>query len=122
MADVQIKLSLMWAALMLTYLLGDVLRIFSGDAFSGKAGDLAQFTQGMWLGIAVLMVLPILMIVLSVILPYPMNRWVNIILAAGFFLFNLVGLPTYPGAYDKFLLVVSLVFNVMVVWTAWHWR
>lgn len=122
MADVQIKLSLMWAALMLTYLLGDVLRIFSGDAFSGKAGDLAQFTQGMWLGIAVLMVLPILMIVLSLILPYPINRWVNIILAAGFFLFNLVGLPTYPGAYDKFLLVISLVFNVMVVWTAWHWR
>jgi hypothetical protein len=122
MADVQIKLSLMWAALMLTYLLGDVLRIFSGDAFSGKAGNLAQFTQGMWLGIAVLMVLPIVMIVLSVILPAPINRWVNIILAAGFFLFNLVGLPTYPGAYDKFLLVVSLVFNVMVVWTAWHWR
>jgi hypothetical protein len=122
MADVQIKLSLMWAALMLTYLLGDVLRIFSGDALSGKAGNLAQFTQGMWLGIAVLMVLPIVMIVLSVILPAPINRWVNIILAAGFFLFNLVGLPTYPGAYDKFLLVVSLVFNVMVVWTAWHWR
>ena len=24
--------------------------------------------------------------------------------------------------YDKFLLVVSLVFNVMVVWTAWNWR
>ncbi len=122
MADVQIKLSVMWAALMLTYLLGDVLRIFSGDAFSGRAGNLAQFTQGMWLGIAVLMVLPILMVVLSVILPYPINRWANIILAAGFFLFNLVGLPSYPGAYDKFLLVVSLVFNVMVVWTAWNWR
>lgn len=122
MADVQIKLSLMWAAVMLTYLLGDVLRIFSGDAFSGKAGDLAQFTQGMWLGIAVLMVLPILMIVLSLILPDPIKRWANIILAAGFFVFNLVGLPTYPGAYDKFLLVVSLVFNVMVVWTAWNWR
>jgi len=31
MVDVQIKLSAAWAALMLTYLLGDVLRIFSGD-------------------------------------------------------------------------------------------
>jgi hypothetical protein len=31
MEDVQIKLSALWAALMLTYLLGDVLRIFSGD-------------------------------------------------------------------------------------------
>ena len=122
MLDTRIILSGLWVALMLTYLLGDVLRIFSGDATSGKMGNLTQLTQGMWLGIAVLMVLPILMVVLSMILPYPINRWANIILAAGFFLFNLVGLPTYPGAYDKFLLVVSLVFNVMVVWTAWNWR
>ncbi len=120
MLDTRIILSGLWVALMLTYLLGDVLRIFSGDV--ARMGGTLHFSQGMWLGIAVLMVLPILMVVLSVILPYPINRWANIILAAGFFLFNLVGLPTYPGAYDKFLLVVSLVFNVMVVWTAWNWR
>jgi hypothetical protein len=121
MADVQIKLSALWAALMLTYLLGDVLRIFSGDAFSGKMGDLTQFTQGMWLGIALLMVIPILMIVLTLILPSPISRWANIVVSAGFFLFNLVGLPTYPGAYDKFLLVVGLGFNVMTIWYAWRW-
>ena len=121
MADVQIKLSLIWVALMLTYLLGDVLRIFSGDAASGKTGDMRQFTQGMWLGIAILMVIPILMIVLSLVLPYPVNRWANIVVAVGFFLFNLVGLPTYPGAYDKFLIVVGLGFNVLTVWYAWKW-
>jgi hypothetical protein len=121
MADVQIKLSLIWVALMLTYLLGDVLRIFSGDAASGKMGDMGQFTQGMWLGIALLMVIPILMIVLTLILPEPISRWANIIVAAGFFLFNLVGLPTYPGAYDKFLLIVGLGFNVLTVWYAWKW-
>lgn len=121
MADTQIKLAAIWVALMLTYLLGDVLRIFSGDATSGKMGNLAQFTQGMWLGIAVLMVLPILMIVLTLILPDPVSRWANIIVATGFFLFNLVGLPTYPGAYDKFLLVVGLGFNVLTVWVAWKW-
>lgn len=32
MDDIRIVLSFMWVALMLTYLLGDVLRIFSGDA------------------------------------------------------------------------------------------
>ena len=75
-----------------------------------------QFTQVMWLGIAVLMLIPILMVVLSLVLPQPVNRWANIIVAVFFFLFNLVGLPTYPSAYDKFLLVVSLVFNVVTVW------
>jgi hypothetical protein len=112
--------SAIWIAVMLTYLLGDVLRIFSGDITSGKMGNV-QFTQGMWLGIAVLMLIPILMVVLSLILPQPVNRWVNIIAASFFFLFNLVGLPTYPSAYDKFLIAVGLVFNVLTVWYAWNW-
>ena len=32
--------------------------------------------------------------------------------------FNLIGLPTYPSAYDKFLIVVGLGFNFMTVWYA----
>ena len=73
----------------------------------------------MWLGIAVLMVLPILMIVLSLFLPYPINRWANIIITV--FFFNLIAFPTYPGAYNKFLLVIGLGFNVLTVGVAWKW-
>ncbi len=120
MIDVRIQLSIIWIALMLVYLLGDVLRIFSGDYLKSDT-DITQFTQPMWLGISVLMVMPILMIVLSVTLPYSVNRWANIIVAVFFFVFNLIGLPTYKGAYDKFLIVVGLVFNVMTVWYAWQW-
>jgi hypothetical protein len=119
MLDTRIILSGVWVALMLTYLLGDVLRIFSGDV--AKMGGTLHFTQAMWLGISVLMLIPILMVVLSLVLPHDVNRWVNIIAAVFFFLFNLVGLPTYPSAYDKFLLLVSLGFNVMTVLTAWNW-
>jgi len=32
-----------------------------------------------------------------------------------------VGLPTYPSAYDKFLIAVGLVFNIITIWTAWNW-
>jgi hypothetical protein len=120
MTDVQIKLAALWTALMLTYLLGDVLRIFSGDL--AKMTDTQAWTQGMWLGISMLMVLPIVMIVLTLLLPpQPLNRWVNILAAGFFFLFNLVGLPSYPSAYDKFLIVVGLAFNVVTVWIAWKW-
>jgi hypothetical protein len=34
---------------------------------------------------------------------------------------KLIGLPTYPSAYDKFLIVVGLVFNALTVWVAWQW-
>jgi hypothetical protein len=119
MVDMPITLSALWIALMLTYLLGDELRILSGDITAGKMRNV-QF-KGMWLGIAVLMLIPILMVVLSLILSQPVNRWVNIIAASFFFLFNLVGLPTYPSAYDKFLIVAGLVFNALTVWYAWNW-
>ena len=118
--DVRIILSALWAALMLTYLLGDVLRIFSGDFVAGEIGG-KRITQAMWLGIAILMVIPIVMVILSLTLNYPVNRWANIIVAVFFFVFNLIGLPTYPSAYDKFLIIVGLVFNILTVWVAWKW-
>lgn len=118
--DTRITLCILWVALMLTYLLGDVLRIFSGDFISGQIQDM-KITQGMWLGIAAFMVIPIVMIFLSLVLDQPINRWANIIVAILFFGFNLMGLPTYPSAYDKFLIVVGLVFNVLTVWYAWNW-
>ena len=120
MEDVQIKLSALWVALMLTYLLGDVLRIFAGDFKAGEIGGM-QVSQKMYLGMAVFMVIPIVMVFLSLTLKYPVNRWANIIVPILFFVFNLVGLPTYTSAYDKFLIIVGLVFNVLTVWYAWKW-
>jgi len=120
MEDVQIKLSALWIALMLTYLLGDVLRIFSGDFKAGEIGGM-QISQTMYLGMAVLMVIPIVMVFLSLTLNQPVNRWANIIVAIFFFIFNLIGLPTYPSAYDKFLIAVGLGFNILTVGFAWKW-
>ncbi len=120
MEDVKIKLSALWVATMLTYFLGDVLRIFAGD-FTAGAIESVQMTQGMLLGIAIIMVIPVVMVFLSLTLKYKANRWANIIAAIFFFLFNLIPLPSYPGAYDKFLLLVSMGFNVLTVWYAWKW-
>ncbi len=120
MQDVQIVLSGIWVALMLTYLLGDVLRIFSGDFKAGEIGG-KKFTQMQWLGIAVLMLIPIVMIILTLTLPYSFNKWLNIIAALFLFVFNLIGLPTYLSHYDRFLIIVGLVFNVLTIWYAWMW-
>jgi hypothetical protein len=120
MAETQIKLSSIWVALMLTYLLGDVMRIFSGDFKEGKLGGM-QVSQGMYLGMAVLFTIPIVMVFLSLTLNQPVNRWANLIVAILFFVINVIGLPTYPSLYDKFLNVVGLVFNILTIWYAWRW-
>ena len=78
-------------------------------------------TQTMLLGMAALMLLPIVMVFLSLTLPYTVNQWANIIVAVILFGFNAIGLPTYPSAYDKFLIIVGLAFNAITVWTAWNW-
>jgi hypothetical protein len=117
--DTKIILSASWVVVTLIYLYGDVLRICSGDLAKSMADK--NFNQSVWLGIAVLMLTPILMVFLTLVLPQPASRWANIIVAAFFFLFNLVGLPTYPSLYDKFLLAVSMGFNVVTIWYAWNW-
>ena len=120
MLDTRIILSGLWVATMLTYLLGDVLRIFAGDMEAGKLAGGVQATQGMWLFIAGIMLVPIVMIVLALMLKYPAIRWVNIVAAILVVVFNLAGLP-YKGAYDNFLIVVSFVFNALTLWYAWTW-
>ena len=95
------------------------MRICSGDL--AKIDGRQNLNQFVWLGIAILMLIPILMVFLALVLPQGVSRWANIIVAGFFILFNLVGLPTYPSLYDKFLLVVSMVFNGVTVWIAWHW-
>jgi len=121
MEETRIKLSALWVSLMLTYLLGDVLRIFSGDFVAGEVSGM-EMSQGLMLGMAVLMVIPVVMVLLSLVLKHDVNRWANIIVPAFFFVFNAIGLPTYPSLYDQFLIVVGLVFNAITVWVAWRWK
>jgi len=117
--DTKIILSATWIVVMLIYLLGDVLRIISGDVARDMAGK--NFNQWVYLGMAILMLIPILMVFLTLVLPQPVGRWANIIVTGFFLLFNLAGLPTYPSLYDKFLLLVSMVFNGVTIWYAWNW-
>jgi hypothetical protein len=119
MVDVRITLSGLWIAVMLTYFLGDVLRIFAGQIVPGEIGG-KPVGQGVWLLIAVIMLVPIIMLVLSLTLPYPAIRWVTLVAAGFSVIFNLAGLP-YEGAFDNFLIGVSVVFCALIGWYAWSW-
>jgi len=120
MDDVRIILAGLWVALMLVYLLGDVMRIFAGDFTPGEVGG-ATMTQSMLLLMAVIMLIQSVMLFLSLTLTYPLIRWLNIIVPIGLFIFNIVGLLGYLGDYDKFLIIVGLGWNVLTIWYAWQW-
>ena len=119
MADVRVVLSGLWVAVMLTYLLGDVLRLLAGDMTPGEIGG-RKASQGMWLGIAVIMLIPIIMVVLSLTLPYPASAGSTSSSRCSSSSSISFGLP-YPGLYDNFLIIVSFVFNALTAWYAWTW-
>ena len=89
-------------------------------AYGTRYGELEgkPMSQKVYFGMSIIMVIPIVMVVLTMTLDYAMNKWLNIIVAIFFILFNLVGLKGYK-AYDKFLLIVSLVFNILTILYAW---
>lgn len=116
----QIVLALLWVALMLIFLLGDVLRIFAGEFTPGEM-DGQPVSQSMWFLTAIIMVIPIVMIVLSLFLPHQVNRWTSIVVSVLFFLLNLAGIMGYKP-FDQFLLSVSFVLNGVIVWYAWSWQ
>lgn len=109
-----------WISLMLVYLLGDVLRLFSGDAEPGRIGD-KEAASWMWTLAAVIMLVPIVMITVSLMVPATPLKWITVIVSALLVVFNLSGLP-YKGAYDNMLIIVSFGFNALVIWVALAWH
>ncbi len=126
--DVQIKLSALWVARMLSGFLGDVLRFTDPVALEQ---NLARETpipisQELLLGMGILMVLPIFMVFLSLTLKYKANRRTNIILGTVFVVFDLFFLiSTFPmgsAAYEIVMAFIYPVFPALIVWHAWKWR
>lgn len=113
----QIVLALLWVALMLIFLLGDVLRIFAGDFTPGKMGE-DEVKPSMWVVAALMMVVPILMIVVSLFVPIGISKWITIVASVLFFLLNLSGLKGYK-LYDQILLVISFVINFITIYYVW---
>jgi hypothetical protein len=66
--DKKIILSATWVVVTLIYLYGDVLRIYYGGDKAKALADM-KLNQFVWLGIAVLMLTPILMVFLTLYYP-----------------------------------------------------
>jgi hypothetical protein len=122
LVDVKIILSALWVAAMFVWQQGDAQRLYSGDYKAGEdiTGKLMSM-ETLWLVSAITMTIPVVMVILSLMLNYPVNRWVNITIGIFYTGYNLIGLFRYPSAYDKFLIFVGIVFTAMIVWYAWNW-
>ena len=125
--NVKIKLSALWVTVMLCYAYGDILGFMKPGAIEhymkGIGATGAPITQGMLLGIAILMAIPSVMVFLSLTLKPKANRWANIILGIAYTCFIPLSMliATSVSAYYIFLGIVEVVLTALIVWYAWKW-
>lgn len=116
----RVQLAVCWVALMLIYLLGDVLRLYEkGQAAAFIDGK--PMTQTHLMMAALLMLIPVLLALGMVFLPRGFARWAGIIGSLLLFIVNIIGVASYSGLFDRVLIVISLALNAFTaVWT-WLW-
>lgn len=121
--NVRFKLFALWSSVMFFYIYGDYFELYQ----PGKLRDmLARSTvfgtvsQGILLGMSVLMITPALMPFLSLVLPARVNRWVNIVAGA---LYTAIMILASRGGWHFYVVfgLIEVTLTALIIWYAWTW-
>lgn len=118
--DTRLLLSSLWIVVMINMLKADILTLY----IPGVADEVAQFAgttpiPQLMFGAAVIMEFAVVMIALALVLPYRLNRWANIFVAAPMIAFVIGGGSTYP--HYIFIATVEVVCLLLIIGIAWRW-
>jgi hypothetical protein len=113
-------LSTLWVFALFNYLYADFVTLMVSPATTEMA---RKMSQGVILGLAVLMETAIVMVLLCRVLPYAANRWANIIAGVIHTLFVASTLTGgVPKPYYVFFAAIEMVCTLFIVWYAWRWQ
>ncbi|NQT59541.1 MAG: hypothetical protein HQ557_11225 [Bacteroidetes bacterium] len=118
--DKRVLLSTLWIVVMINMLKADILSLYipgAADEVAKTAGEI-PIPQLMLAG-AIMMEISIVMIILSRVLKYRVNRWVNIITSIITIAFVVGGGASYP--HYIFIATVEVVCLLLIIWNAWKW-
>lgn len=121
--DTKVLLSTLWIVVMINMLKADILSLYIPGAAeevartSASAG--ASIPQLMLVG-AIMGQLGIAMIILSRVLKYGINRWVNIVVGVVTIAYIWGGMASYP--HYIFIATVETLCLLLIVGFAWTWR
>lgn len=118
--DTKVLLFTLWIVVMINILTADILSLY----IPGSLDELAKFagetpiSQFMLVG-AILNEIVIVMIILSRVLRYRVNRLVNIIVGIFTIAYIWGGGVTYP--HYIFVATVETICLLLIIWSAWRW-
>jgi hypothetical protein len=117
--DPKVKLSLLWIFVVLNIAYADILSLMDSTSAIRKVMGGAPLPAGGLIAGAILMETAIAMVILSWLLNYKVNRWVNIIIGA----LNILAVVTGGhGPYYVFFATVEVACMLLIIWFAWKWK
>jgi hypothetical protein len=121
--DKKVVLSTLWIVVMLNMLKADILSFY----IPGSAEELARTSAQtgtpipqLMLGGAIMMEISIVMIILSRVLKYKVNRWTNIVVSVLTIAFIWGGAASYP--HYIFIGTVETICLLLIIWQVWVWK
>ena len=119
--DTKVLLSTLWVVVMINMLKADILSLYIPGAVdeAAKTAGETPITTFM-LGGAIMMEISIVMIILSRVLNYKVNRWANIIVSIITIAFICGGAASYP--HYIFIGTVETICLLLIIWNAWKWH
>jgi hypothetical protein len=121
--DTKVILSTLWIVVMINMWKADILSLFipgiAEELVSTSVSTGASIPQLMLFG-AIMGNLSIAMIILSRVLEYGINRWVNIVVGIVTIAYIWGGMTTYP--HYIFIATVETLCLLLVIGFAWKWR
>jgi len=123
----QVKISLLWAALLAFYIYNDYILLWVPGQIEGMIaggfGPFGEVTDWKLLIVAAFLAVPISMIFLSAILPSNASRWLNLIVAPLHGIPNaLTLLPMFAAPlFFQFIVVIELIVMILIIWIAARW-
>ena len=121
--DVRVLLSTLWIVVMINMLKADILSLY----IPGVTDEFVNFSASVGASIPQLLLfgalmgnLAIAMIILSRVLKYGINRWVNIVVGIAIIAYIWGGMASYP--HYIFIASVETLCLLLIVWFAARWR
>jgi hypothetical protein len=125
--EVTAKLSILWLIVMFNMIYADILAFISAfitpgaiDGLKNGYSGTVKLSQELLLISAFFIEIPIIMIFLSRILKYQINRWANIIASLLTLLFVIGGIEADP--FFLFLAGIEVLVMFYIIWTAFNWK
>lgn len=120
--DTKVLLSTLWIVVMVNMLKADILSLYipgSTEEVARTSASTGVPIPQLMLGGAIMGELAIVMIILSRVLKYGVNRWVNILVGIVTIAYIWLGGPSYP--HYIFIATVETICLLLIIWNAWKW-